>query len=394
MPRDGRLFGRGPLPQLARLLGIRLAGDPPSMLTAGLVMVIGWLPLALLAAAQSGWLDAQGLGSFLGDIAVHARSLVAVPLLVLADAACAPRLGAIAYHFLDAGLVPEHRRPDFEKAVAATRRSLDSAPAAVVLLGLAYAACLGLLMSGPHAEYPAWQLRALEPADAVSPFRGYSMAGWWHGLVSLPLLLLLILGWLWRLLLWGRLLWRIARTELRLVPSHPDLCAGLRFVGHSLRAFAIVALALGVVGAGRLANSVVYAGSSPFARPYALAVGAIVVVAMFLAPLLAFTPQLLWQWRRGVFEYGALSDRVARGLERRWLKDDRAGHGRDLASPDFSTVADLYQITANVHAMRLVPVDLKSFLLLVGAVLLPFVPVAMLALPMGTLARTLVRLFL
>ena len=97
----------------------------------------------------------------------------------------------------------------------------------------------------------------------------YSLAGWWHTLVSVPLLLLLIFGWCWRLALWTRLLWLIARLELRLVASHPDRCAGLSFLGHSVRAFAIVALALAVIVAGRSAHMSLLGGGLP--TPYFLA---------------------------------------------------------------------------------------------------------------------------
>ena len=58
-------------------------------------------------------------------------------------------------------------------------------------------------------------------------------------------LLLLGLGWLWRLYLWGRFLWQLSRLDLRLVPAHPDQTAGLKFVGYAVRAFALLGFAWG-----------------------------------------------------------------------------------------------------------------------------------------------------
>ena len=60
-----------------------------------------WVPLLILSLVQG------GVAVFAADIAVHARFLLALPLLLAADAATAPRLDAIVRHFLDAGFVEE-----------------------------------------------------------------------------------------------------------------------------------------------------------------------------------------------------------------------------------------------------------------------------------------------
>lgn len=374
------LFRGAPHQHLARRLGLAAAPIPGPARGAALWVLTGWAPLALLAVAQDGG------GGFAGDYAVHARSLLAVPLLALAEASCAPRLDAIVRHFLDAGLVADHHRPRFDAALASTRRAIESLPANAVLLALAFATSVGILLAVPAAEFPAWHLAAQGAA-------GRSLAGWWHALVSLPLLLLLTLGWLWRLWLWARLLRLVARLDLRLVPSHPDRCAGLRFVGYSLRAFALVAFALGVVAAGRSANALAHLGMTPFAHRDAILAGAAIVVALLVAPLFAFSPRLLREWRRGIFEYGALADRLGRDLEARWLGNGPAAGGDGLESPHFSTLADVYHVVGNVYGMRFVPVDLKSVVLLLGAVLLPFLPLALVSLPLDAVLRALARAF-
>ena len=53
-----------------------------------------------------------------------------------------------------------------------------------------------------------------------------------------------------------------------------------------------------------------------------------------------------------------------------------------LEKPDFSTVNDLYAVVANVHSIRFVPVDIKDLIMLAAAILLPFVPVVLLAFPL------------
>ena len=89
----------------------------------------------------------------------------------------------------------------------------------------------------PDQDVPFWH----KAGDGGS---GYSWAGWWHALVSAPVGLVLLLGWLWRILMWGFFLFRVSRLDLQLVPTHPDLVGGLQFVGESLRAFLLVSFTI------------------------------------------------------------------------------------------------------------------------------------------------------
>jgi hypothetical protein len=49
-----------------------------------------------------------------------------------------------------------------------------------------------------------------------------TLAGWWLGCVSLPLVQFILLRWYFRLLIWTRFLWQVSRIDLRLVAIHPD----------------------------------------------------------------------------------------------------------------------------------------------------------------------------
>jgi hypothetical protein len=142
-----------------------------------------------------------------------------------------------------------------------------------------------------------------------------------------------------------------------------------------------VTLAVATIATGRSAHIVLAGGGLPtphLAFNFALLV---CVMALFTAPLLAFTPILMRAWRRGAFVYGALATRLGDALERKWL-DDAAKADRDaMEKPDFSAAADLCQVVSNVYAIRFVPVDLKDLIVLAGAMLLPFVPVVLLAVP-------------
>lgn len=374
---DDALFEYAPPSGLQRRFGLVKPGELNVVRRAWLVVLVGWLPLILLAIVQSVITRTDELTALFWEIGVHARYLVAAPLLVVAEAVCAPQLNVVAHHFMSSDIVDERDRPKVADAVASTRRLLASPTAEVVMVVLAYLVSAAAAFSYPPDQLPVW-------AQPTGGMPRLSLAAWWHTLVTLPLLLVLIFGWLWRLALWTRLLWRVSRLKLRLVASHPDHCAGVAFLGRSVRAFAIVGMALAVIVAGRSAHAVMTGGGLP-TQHFLFNIGLLVtVIALFVAPLLVFVPPLAQAWRRGALEYGALANQVGHAFERKWL-DGQKVDSAALEKPDFSATTDLYSVAANVYAMRFVPVDLKDLIALAVAMLLPFVPVVLLAFPLDVI---------
>ena len=105
-------------------------------------------------------------------------------------------------------------------------------------------------------------------------------------------------------------------------------------------------------------------------------------MALFVAPLLVFTPAIMKAWRHGTLRYDALAEQVGLAFERKWL-DSRTIDRDALDRPDFSATADLYAVVANVHVIRPIPIDLKDLATLATAMLIPFVPVVLLAVPLN-----------
>lgn len=383
---DTEPFDCGTLLRLSRR-GLQGRERSRDILTrALLVMLVGWVPLLVLAAYQSLVLGELSTSAFLSDIAVACRSLIAAPLLVLAEWLALPRLSAIASHFRTAGLVSTADDAGFAAAWASTLRLRDSIMADVGLIAIAYAMTVALISEVPLSLYPEWHLRA--GGDAYSP------AGWWHALVSLPLLFVLLLTWLWRLIVWGRFLFLMSRLDLRLVPAHPDRTAGLRFVAYSVQAFSLVALALGAVVAGATANQIRKTGAQPesfWMTPLAL-VAAVIVV--FTGPLLLFSSHLLRAWRRGTLQYSALAGSLGRQFEKKWLRAGATVDEEALGVPDFSTTTDLYQVASNVYEVRLIPISVASLGILVGMALIPFVVLAVMFTPIDVIVREIAKLLL
>ncbi|MGH8624557.1 MAG: hypothetical protein ACREYC_04585 [Gammaproteobacteria bacterium] len=374
-----RLFEGGTPTHLRAWCNLRASETRSVIRTAVLVGAIAWGPLAVFALVQ-------GHGQpFAIDFGVHARFLLAAPLLIAAELVTGPRLGLIARHFFDSGLVATADATRFESAIVSTLQWRDSIWAEIAIIALAYAIVIALVVWVPAREIPQWH----GTPDASGGAAGYSWAGWWHLAVSMPLLLMIGLAWAWRLVCWTRFLFRMTQIDLQLVPAHPDRAAGLKFVAYSLRAFAPIGFAIGVVAAGRLANEVFHYGESPLDHSAAVLFTCAAVLVAFAAPPFVFTHTLLDAWRRGVFEYGALADRIGQRFEAKWLSRKRRQDVDEsaLESPDFSSTTDLYSIVSNAYAMRVAPIDLMSMLALLAATALPFAPVFAAAIPLEQILK-------
>jgi hypothetical protein len=299
------VFGGGP--PLARFRYGRLTISRRTLRLMIGAMLIGWLPPFLLVALQSLVAGDGSLHSFLTDYGVMARTLIAVPLLILAQAAAAPRLDAIVGYFRDAGLVRGADSARFGEIVRSTCRLRDSAIVEIVIVAAAIA--FSALFWSVPVSLPQWHRTGSAP----------SLASWWHEFISLPILLLLVLGWLWRLTLWVRFLFQVSRLDLLLIPSHPDGAGGLKFLGMSLEALALPALALSSVVAGPIANQVFHHGMPimGFRAPVLVFIG--LLVAMLAGPLLLFSVKLLAAMRQGMLDYGAMARDIGVQLENRWL---------------------------------------------------------------------------
>jgi hypothetical protein len=383
--QSGELLFGGPPHWLQRSLGLIKPGDPKIARRAELVVLVGWVPLVALAVIQSFILRNQMAKSFFSDFAVYARSLVAAPLLILAEADSIPRLGRVARHFLQAGLITGPDRARFDAAVASTKRLLGSGLAELIVALLAYGLVTSLMIYVPPGELPSWYW-------LKGDYRVLSLAGWWNALMSAPLFILLFFGWLWRVFLWARFLWLMSRLDLRLIPSHPDHAGGLMFLGNSLRAFWPVSFALGAIVAGQVANRITLYGES-LATFKHITIGLVVLVLiLFVGPLALFIGKLRETRRSGDFEYGALAGEVGRRFEHDCLNRGRGAYEEGPNAQDFSLHSNIYGIVANVYGMKDFPFGLRNLGLLIAVTLLPFVPVALMLMPLTEIIKDFAKM--
>lgn len=374
----------GPFPHFQKSLGLFRPIGLNIASRATVTILIGWFPLIILVLAG----DLRGHASFflfLTDYGVHARSLIAAPLMIISEAICLRRLQAIAVYFVTSGIVEQRDTPYFTKLAVSTRSLMNSNIAEVLAIVLAYFIALLMVRYRHLIVAPPWYL----VGGAGTPI---SWAGWWYVLVSMPLLLILFFGWIWRVILWGRFLIHVARMNLSLISAHPDRTSGLKFLNSSLFAFMPVALTFGVVVAGSAATRVANHSATTAGLQNTVAGLLIFVFVLFVGPLLVFALKLHRQKTQGIFTYGALADGVGRQFERKWLAHYDKYSNSAMEATDFSATTDLYGVVSNVHEMRILPFDLRGLLSLAVSSLIPFIPVLLMMMPMKRILQEAARL--
>ncbi|HTF70655.1 MAG TPA: hypothetical protein VK638_49100 [Edaphobacter sp.] len=364
------------------LLGLLRSASSGTIRLVIAAVAVTWIPPAILAAFHG--LDS--LRSFLVDYAAQSRLLVVIPLLILAEPPLVARLARVARHFRDAGLIKEVDLPRFASALSDFMRRGDSRIVRVVLVLLVF--LLGSVMSVDRSSsLMPWCVGAGGVANL-------SRAGSWYIMVSLPIVLYILLRWVWRQLLWLWFLGITSRMDLQLIPSHPDQAGGLSFVEHCMRGYLPFGFAIGTIFAGAVANRVVYLHQSLAAFKYMPIVVIAIVVIVCVAPLCVFWSTLVRTRRRGIFEYGTLAISMGRQFEHKWLVDPAQARDGALEEPDFSATTDLYSIVANVQAMTPFPIEKLSLIRLAIAALAPAIPLAFIALPFNVIMEHIIKLLL
>jgi hypothetical protein len=381
LPWSEQIFERGPFLRVLEILGRR--GHPEEHYLRGAVVValVAWLPMPILTFIHDGLRFGTDTRLLLTDAGAYARCFVALPALVLADLFCGGRLTAIARYFLDGGCTDPADRPRLEALLASCRRWSSSPLAAAGIIVLLVVITWSLFHYLPRSEMPAWNgggsLATLTPA------------GWWHALVSAQFVIALLLGWVWRLIVWTRYLAHLARFPLKLSAAHPDKAAGLLFLGHSVIAFAAVAFAVGAIYAGLVANHVWHHGHALMSFRNSAATLVFAMLVIVGAPLLVFMPRLSREWTNGIQMYGHLAAQFAVVFEDKWFKQSFPVDPTVLAASDFSAAIDLSSYAQNAYQMRVYPADIRSFVFLAAMTAAPCLPVIIFSIPLTSVLDTI-----
>lgn len=351
---------------------------------ATLFVILTWAPLAILTAVAGSFYQLAGGVSFFQDIAIHVRLLIAMPVLVLAEAPLERYVGAVVRHLRVSGTVGPDRMGHLDGAIRRTHRLRDSWIVAIAIVGLAL---LGtwtrFTQVDPQME--TWYSSGLAGGHHLQP------AGLWGAFAATPLFLTILLRSLWRFVLWTSFLVSLSRTPLQLSPGHPDRMGGLGGLQIGQQPFAWVFFALGAMFSATIANLVLHTGAQILDFKM-LAVSLVVLaVLVYAAPLLAFAPQMIVSKRMGLLDYEHLSGNYTRGFERKWMGPGEAPAENLLGTADIQSMADIGNSFERVQRMVIVPLDHRTVLTPALAVGVPLLPLALMVMPLSDLLKLLMK---
>jgi hypothetical protein len=342
-------------------------------------VAVGWLPLALITAL----VNPESLVSFLRDYRVHARMLIAVPILLAGELLMEARFRVVLAHIRKAGLLESADLAYMDDAIANLVQVRDSfLPELAILLVLivhtatSYA---GLIDATPWLSY------------GTAPDLHLTAAGLYAVWVSAPIFQFLLGLELWRWLLWTFLAFKLSTCKLKLVATHPDEHGGLGFLGLTAAAFTPVATAVTTVIAATWRQDILHHGAHlmNFRLPAIVLVAIIALIA--LGPLVFFVPRLLVLRRKGILEYGILGQLHSADFHEKWILH-RAGHENEfLDAPEIAALANYGKTYEKIEQLRPFPADKGALYTLAASVVIPALPVVLAEVPFAVVLQDLLK---
>src|SRR6185295_7621668 len=112
-------------------------------------------------------------------------------------------LAVAVQQFVVNGLVADSDRARYDRLLRSTHRLLDSRVSNLIIVFLSYTLTVALASRVSPEGVSTWMAPITDGAAHLS------LAGWWRTLVSHPLFFALGGAWLFRLVLWYRILWSL-----------------------------------------------------------------------------------------------------------------------------------------------------------------------------------------
>ena len=371
-PPDFSLVLGGPLFQLYRRT--HLSGDALELLERRVLVItlFAWLPLLVLSVLGGHALGGGIKIPFLHDVEAHARFLVALPALIIAELVVLNRITPLFRRFVERGIVVTEDLPAYNAAVNSALRIRNSVAVEVSLLVLVYTLGHWIWRSQVAMKGATWY------ATPDATHLHLTLAGYWYAFVSIPIFQFILLRWYMRLVVWFRFLWQVSRLNLNLAPAHPDRAGGIGFLGKSSYAFGPILFAQGALVAGMIASRVLYDGQNVLSFKMEAAGFIGLFIACIVGPLCMFTPRLDRVKRQGLAEYGLLANRYLSGFDAKWIRGGKPETGELLGTGDIQSLADLGNSYAFVRQMRLVPFGLDDVARLAAITAAPLLPLTLL----------------
>jgi hypothetical protein len=355
-----------------RITNLIFSNDESTVVRILVLIGISWVPLVVLTLIDGTFIATDITMPFIKDVVPQVRSLVAIPLLVMADNIIEPMMSRVMGYLKSSGVVPESEQSQLHSAAEKMACLMNNKwiQALIVLLAVAVSWLLqtDYLDMWKHRDVTSWAMR-LENDEVDETF-----ACLWFLLVSSPMVSFLLYRWIWRYLVWSLFLYRVSRLKLALYASHSDLAGGLGFVGASHATFSIVFVILAALLSSDLASNLLFEGDKLVDMKLVVLVYITISVVIIVSPLLFFATTLFTLKRKSLAEYGELQHQASGDFHQFWITKQ----GKELVdSIQPSAMADYSAVYEVIRNMRVIPLSTKGILTLAIILLVPFLPLTL-----------------
>jgi hypothetical protein len=384
---DFSLVLGGPLYQL--LIRVGLIRPSLDRISWRLLIIVGlaWLPLAVLTLLEGRFSSGVRV-PFIEDYDAQARLLAVLPLLIAAEVLMHRKTRGMIQQFLERQIVTPEDRSRFDVLLASTMRLRNSVAIELAMAVLVFGFGSFVWRAAVALDTDTWY------ASVLPEGKRYTLAGYWFGFLSVPLIQFILLRWYFRLFLWARLLWNVARLDLRLVALHPDRACGLGFLSEAVVALAPFLMAHSFFLAGYMANRILHGTSKlPEFRPEMVVLAAFLLL-LSLGPVCVFAPALNRARLNGLRGYGRLASSYVLDFDRKWL-GERAPEGEALlGTADIQSLADLSNSFEVVRSISVFPFGRRTLTQFAVIVALPILPLTLTMFPLSEIVGRLVKIVL
>ena len=335
-------------------------------------LCFAWVPLVILTA-MDGTLYSGVSVPFLKDVAMLARILIALPILILIRKIINTKTTAVLQYLVDSLLDADERKKFVEDKLPGMRKLAGSSLTEAILILIVLASVFSLVQSGAYGGLEggatSWKFVG-KPEDNV-----ISMAGKWAVFVSIPFFQFLLLQWLWRYTVWMMLLFHLARLPLKLRPTHADRSGGLGIIILAQRSYSFIFVAGSLVISGQL---IVFIMNSPdnMLMVQRVVIGYIILcVILLLLPLFFFMGKLVKTKQLGLLSLSELGIDISKTFESDWLNKKPIEERIQERQVDPSLAYDYSSMYDVLQQLRVVPVTARDVIGIAVTLALPFLPV-------------------
>lgn len=362
---DFSFMAGGPFYALVGRLGLL---DRHGKLRARQIAFWLWLPIAVATILRSvaGW----HIDSFVLDISVHVRFLVALPLLVLSGTMVETQCRVIIDQ------LPNIADPaQLERILTRARRWRDHM---WIEAGLAIAALL-------TSQASLWGLTG--PAGLIHGVSstGNTVIEFYYAGLALPMMQFLVARWLWRWLVWSYVLVAVSQMPLRAIATHPDRASGLGFISATVTGFSVFELSMACVLAGAWATQLLEGRTTVPSLIPTLLLFILIAVVLACGPLMPFTKQLYQTQRRFLRYYNPFALEYARRFHAKWIARRPESDANMLGTSDIQSFADLGNFYKVVQETRFSLINKRKLLELWMAAIVPMLPLVATIVPIDRL---------